>query len=306
MNGRVQIVLGANVVDNIRACLCALMTHPEVHWVGHHLALVELRTVWRYRRVAKVANRPADTGERVREFHPLAGGEFWYYRSEREAYQWDYDGWHQYELAPFDTLVFKKNLDKTTLTMLLAQAADFFHAKRRKPTPTSVPASLVKLLLEVGEYDPFPSLGTSDRFNIRRHPKLLVHDPDTPVLWAHHGDGLERFKALHEERLQLADIDPPTGVDLDAPGEPAGFVYFIGRADGEGLVKIGHSDDPERRLGELQTGSPVELAIIGAVLGSEAYEQELHARLTQSRRHGEWFERHAALALLTQLQRGEL
>ena len=60
-----------------------------------------------------------------------------------------------------------------------------------------------------------------------------------------------------------------------------------------GAFKIGRSSKPERRLKELQTGSPYELRII-LVLKDQGHEElELHRRLkrylSQGRMKGEWF-----------------
>ncbi len=324
MSGRLQIVLGANQADNLRACIRALMTHPEVHWAGKRLALFDLRTVWLRTRVAEHTEEPEGLGGPQWELTPHLGHIYrqeWFYRGPHRAFQREefyyVDGarrpgrWAEYHCHPHDALVFRQNIDKTTMTLLLAEAADFVQVKRRKTVPVSAPASLIKLLLEVGSYEPFPWLGTYRDYNIRNYPELLVHDPDHPVLWVPQGQGLEAYNKLHEKRLQSVGLGGSAALD---PAEPSdrltssphpGFVYFIGRADGEGLVKIGYSADPQRRLGDLQTGSPVELAIIDTVPGSEDFEQELHARLSANRRHGEWFERHAALELLTQLRRGD-
>ena len=72
-------------------------------------------------------------------------------------------------------------------------------------------------------------------------------------------------------------------------GNQGGFVYFIGSPRG-GPVKIGFSAAPRRRLGELQTASPVRLEILGLVSGTREMEQEFHERFAKHRLNGEWFE----------------
>lgn len=67
-----------------------------------------------------------------------------------------------------------------------------------------------------------------------------------------------------------------------------GFVYFIGTLEHE-MVKIGFSANVNRRLKELQAGSPVKLAVIHKVKGNVTYERELHNQFKECRKHGEWF-----------------
>jgi len=65
------------------------------------------------------------------------------------------------------------------------------------------------------------------------------------------------------------------------------FVYVIQAASG--LVKIGVSHDPERRLSTLQTGHPDELRLLGFVSGGRPLEAHLHRMLKAHRVRGEWF-----------------
>lgn len=67
------------------------------------------------------------------------------------------------------------------------------------------------------------------------------------------------------------------------------FVYFIAHA-GTGRVKIGITGDPFRRLRQIQTHSPVALKIVGVLPNLEGLEREIHAHLSQTRLHGEWFD----------------
>lgn len=66
------------------------------------------------------------------------------------------------------------------------------------------------------------------------------------------------------------------------------LVYVI-RGTTTGLVKVGTSEDPERRLATLQAGSPDELVLIGTCPGGPRLERMLHGWLADDRRHGEWF-----------------
>ncbi|MFC8765121.1 GIY-YIG nuclease family protein [Streptomyces sp. NPDC057193] len=65
-------------------------------------------------------------------------------------------------------------------------------------------------------------------------------------------------------------------------------VYLIGSAESP-LVKIGWTDNPERRLRTLQTGSAVPLAVLALFEGGAIVERALHRRFADKRQHGEWF-----------------
>lgn len=67
------------------------------------------------------------------------------------------------------------------------------------------------------------------------------------------------------------------------------YVYAVRAANG--LVKIGSSIDPRRRLLDLQGQSPVhvDLTLLGYVRGSLALERKVHRFLAAYRSHGEWF-----------------
>lgn len=64
------------------------------------------------------------------------------------------------------------------------------------------------------------------------------------------------------------------------------FTYFIQGITG-GPIKIGKAVSPYERLALFQTGSPVELEIVGLLHGD--YEREWHADYKWARLHGEWF-----------------
>ncbi|MEU9438370.1 GIY-YIG nuclease family protein [Streptomyces sp. NPDC048252] len=66
-------------------------------------------------------------------------------------------------------------------------------------------------------------------------------------------------------------------------------VYLIGSPSSP-LVKIGWTDNPKRRLRNLQTGSPVPLRLLALFEGGNTVEAELHRRFADKRRHGEWFD----------------
>lgn len=66
------------------------------------------------------------------------------------------------------------------------------------------------------------------------------------------------------------------------------MIYFI-RDKLTGLVKIGYSTEPWRRLNKIQADCPGELEMIALVAGTLATEQALHEAFRGSRFRGEWF-----------------
>lgn len=310
MSDRVQIVLGTNPADNVRACLRALMAHPYVHWVDEHLYLTKVRPLEELCCLG-LTSKPKDSHVlRTREtaYAPKTGESVWQYTLPTgHVVQEGKNFCHLYEKRVRDTLVASARLDRSNLLLTLSEVVDFFQQRKRKLVSVAPPASLIRLLVEAFSYEPFVRLSwveIPNRFG--RSPYSSNRDAlgigRSPLIWVEFGMGEAAVAEYRRKRLRDADI-----AFLDHPMEPepeqhGGFVYFIGRADGEGLVKIGYAADPEGRLSDLQTGSPMELVLIGTVPGSLDYEHQLHGQLAESRRHGEWFERHAALALLQRLQ----
>lgn len=70
------------------------------------------------------------------------------------------------------------------------------------------------------------------------------------------------------------------------------YIYVIA-ADESGPVKIGYSNDPSRRLKELQTGYPKPLSLWHQQEFDQdqgkLMEQLIHKTLRLHRSHGEWF-----------------
>jgi len=68
------------------------------------------------------------------------------------------------------------------------------------------------------------------------------------------------------------------------------YIYALGHP--HGFAKIGRSENPRERCADLQTGSPYELWLIVQVPvpDSRQIETQLHERLADKRRRGEWFE----------------
>ncbi|MFI0742684.1 GIY-YIG nuclease family protein [Streptomyces sp. NPDC021100] len=76
---------------------------------------------------------------------------------------------------------------------------------------------------------------------------------------------------------------------LERKGVMTSQVYVIG-ASGSPVAKIGVSTDPERRLRQIQSMSPLRLEILWTCPGSYPLEGRLHAQLRAYRSHGEWFD----------------
>jgi hypothetical protein len=65
-------------------------------------------------------------------------------------------------------------------------------------------------------------------------------------------------------------------------------IYFL-RAGPDGPVKIGRARDVARRVRTLQTGSAVQLLLLGVIPGVAKLERQLHHRWRRCRIRGEWF-----------------
>jgi len=72
------------------------------------------------------------------------------------------------------------------------------------------------------------------------------------------------------------------------------YIYFV-EAVGQERIKIGKADNPEARVMQLQTGSAVELRLLGVIADQPSREAELHAAFAKDRVQGAWFPEHAEL-----------
>lgn len=55
------------------------------------------------------------------------------------------------------------------------------------------------------------------------------------------------------------------------------------------LYKIGQSENPTKRLAQLQTGCPHKLELIASVYSDKWLERRLHKMFFFSKKRGEWF-----------------
>jgi hypothetical protein len=68
------------------------------------------------------------------------------------------------------------------------------------------------------------------------------------------------------------------------------FLYFIQETDDQGLIKIGVSRKPKKRLHELQVGNSKNLQLIAMRKGLRQDEQRIHRMFTINKVRGELFE----------------
>lgn len=66
------------------------------------------------------------------------------------------------------------------------------------------------------------------------------------------------------------------------------FIYFLNAAEA-GVIKIGVTNDLDRRIGSITRMSPLPLELLLSVPGNHRTEAEFHERFSASRLHGEWF-----------------
>ena len=64
------------------------------------------------------------------------------------------------------------------------------------------------------------------------------------------------------------------------------FIYFI---SSQNQIKIGYSNNPIKRLKNMQVGNPNELVLLLFYEGSIYEEQELHTKFSEYHVRGEWF-----------------
>lgn len=76
--------------------------------------------------------------------------------------------------------------------------------------------------------------------------------------------------------------------DYIPQSECDGVVYFAQSGD-QGPIKIGWSQDVERRILELQTANAHRLHLLGTIPGRLEDEMKTHARFAHLRMEGEWF-----------------
>ena len=66
------------------------------------------------------------------------------------------------------------------------------------------------------------------------------------------------------------------------------YIYFL-QGEFTGLIKIGFSSNPKRRLEVLSAGSSEPIRFLAVTRGDQDLENLLHQRFRDARVHGEWF-----------------
>jgi len=105
------------------------------------------------------------------------------------------------------------------------------------------------------------------------------------------------FPTWGNEKANQYVVEKALSVGFRRKGESAffervavgdGYVYFI-EAVGLKRLKIGYSDDPDKRVRTLATGSPVSLRVLAKMPGTQAMEKEIHAKFAHLKVENEWF-----------------
>jgi hypothetical protein len=131
--------------------------------------------------------------------------------------------------------------------------------------------------------------------NLQQQKERSPHwrNPHLCLFWTGEGRTIPVIKLRSGSIVQKVSMaEVPTGFlgpetqSEDAQGGT--FIYFI-EAVGQDRIKIGKADDPKARLRQLQTGSSVELRLLGATADQASREAEIHAAFAFERIHGEWF-----------------
>jgi len=67
------------------------------------------------------------------------------------------------------------------------------------------------------------------------------------------------------------------------------YVYFIRSHGPDGLIKIGWSKNPEKRMAYFRASSPVSLDLLFFMEGGESLAEKLHKLFAADHSHGAWF-----------------
>jgi hypothetical protein len=82
------------------------------------------------------------------------------------------------------------------------------------------------------------------------------------------------------------------------------YVYAV---DGADRVKFGKAMDVAARFSGLQTGSPIELTLLGFVRGPKTLEKQIHKWAAPFRLRGEWFIKSPpVMMLINSIQTGDV
>lgn len=125
--------------------------------------------------------------------------------------------------------------------------------------------------------------------------------PRTACLWrgVDHPTPAEREAIEHQALRLYIEVQEWFAGRRDTPAR-RGTVYFV-RVDDK--VKIGFTQDVERRLSELQVASPVALELMLTLQASIVTERAFHKRFRAQRINREWFNLEGPLARFIERER---
>lgn len=98
----------------------------------------------------------------------------------------------------------------------------------------------------------------------------------------------ERWQCLERHGMVRARVVKYVP-DYVLPTDRMGNVYFVQSSGPAAPIKIGWSQDVERRIAELQTANAHKLVLLGTVAGTMEREAALHAQFAYLRMEAEWF-----------------
>jgi hypothetical protein len=99
--------------------------------------------------------------------------------------------------------------------------------------------------------------------------------------------GVAKMGPVYESILAAAMSTRQIFDGVKKKREDVASVYFIRREDG--LVKIGYSCDPTKRLSQLKQQHQCGMTMLATIKGARRREKELHTRFAAHRAQGEWF-----------------
>lgn len=94
---------------------------------------------------------------------------------------------------------------------------------------------------------------------------------------------------VEKQLIPVSDREKATEPENTRKRRRQSYVYFL-QAEGDGLIKIGRTINPDKRVRELQTLAPSPLKLLALVEGGKDREREIHEMFVDARSHGEWFE----------------
>jgi len=114
---------------------------------------------------------------------------------------------------------------------------------------------------------------------------VYAYDPFGECLYGVLSTGLWQCLVI-QGRIEVTTVR--YRVEYTPPKERDGVVYFVEAGTG-GPIKIGWTQDVDRRIAELQTANAHKLILMGTIPGTLEDETAVHARFSHLRMEAEWF-----------------